>query len=237
MRSVGGILEDALATIVGERISVTGAGRTDAGVHATGQVISLTLPREFSPERLALAMGARLPRDVSLRDVAPVPQQFSARRSARSRTYVYAILNRREGSALLARYTWHVRRELDLAAMNVAAAHLLGEHNFRSFCALPENGTTVRTVSAIALERHGDFVRLAITADAFLHHMVRTIVGTLVECGHGRRDPGSFPAALNARDRAAAGVNAPARGLYLASVRYDDYDSYREPWVFKSALE
>lgn len=224
-------MEDALAATFGERIAVTGAGRTDAGVHATGQVISFRTPRAFPVERLALALRARLPRDAGVREVAEVSDDFSARFSARARTYVYAILNRSEPSPLLARSAWHVRRALDLQAMRAAAEHLVGEHDFRSFCALPQSGTTVRTVYGVTLERRGEIVRLAIAADGFLHHMVRTIVGTLAECGHGRRDPASFPALLALRERSAAGVNAPARGLYLAGVRYDDYDSYREPWI------
>lgn len=231
MRTVAGVVEDAIAQVSGERIAITGAGRTDAGVHATGQVISFAFPRPFPPERLAIALQAHLPRDVAIRDVAEVTPEFSARHSARSRTYVYAMLNRREASALLAPFVWHVRRALGIGAMTDGAAHLVGEHDFRSFCALPEKGGTVRNVAALSVARAGDFVRVAITADGFLHHMVRTIVGTLVECGHGRRDPDSIKRALQARDRAAAGVNAPPQGLYLAGVRYDDYDSYREPPV------
>ncbi len=231
-RTVAGVLEDALADVFGERVAITGAGRTDTGVHATGQVISFALPRPFPLERLAIALQTCLSRDVSVRDVAKAPAEFSARHSARTRTYVYAVLNDREPSALLARYTWHVRRALDLAAMREAAGHLTGERDFRSFCALPESGATVRRLDDITIESHGNLVRLSVTANGFLHHMVRTIAGTLVECGHGRRDPASIPGVIAALHRSAAGMNAPPQGLYLAGVRYDDYDSYREPWIF-----
>ncbi len=225
-------MEDALVELFGERVRVIGAGRTDSGVHATGQVISFTTPRLFPVERLAVALQSHLPPDVAMRDVAQVDAAFSARHSARSRTYVYAVHNAPDRSPLLARLSWHVRKPLDHAAMDSAARHFIGEHDFRSFCALPEGGSTTRRVTAFTIERHGNLVRLAISANGFLHHMVRALAGTLAECGHGRRDPSSIPAALEARDRAAAGVNAPPQGLYLAGVRYDEYDSYREPWLF-----
>lgn len=227
VRTVAGVLEDAFSEIFGERIAITGAGRTDSGVHATGQVISARLPRAFPLDRLALALNRILPRDVAVRDVATVPAEFSARFSAMSRTYVYMILNRREPSPLLARYAWQLHRPPDLEAMCAASQHLIGEHDFRSFCALPEKGGTSRRVFGLTVERIGELIAVEITADAFLHHMVRAIVGTLVECGRGAREPGAIPAVLAALDRSAAGVNAPPHGLYLAGVRYQDgYDSY-----------
>jgi tRNA pseudouridine38-40 synthase len=230
VRTVAGSLEGAFAEIFGERVAVTGAGRTDAGVHASGQVISVRLPRPFPIERLPLALNAILPNDVSIREAAPVAADFSARFSARSRTYVYAIFCHPQRSALLARYAWQVHRRIDLEAMRAGSQHFLGERDFRSFCALPESGSTVRTVLAIDVARAGDLVRVEISADSFLHHMVRAIVGTLVECGQGKRDPSSVPRSLTALDRSTAGPNAPARGLYLAGVRYPDgYDSYRDP--------
>lgn len=233
VRTVAGVLEDALAKIFGECVAVTGAGRTDSGVHASGQVISCSLPVPFAPDRLERALNGVLGSDVSVRDVAEAAAAFSARFAARSRTYVYAILARPQRSGLLARYAWHVYRPLEVDAMQAAAIHCVGEHDFRSFCGVPpEGGNTIRSVSHLALERRGDLLRFEITADGFLHHMVRTIVGTLVECGRGRRDPASLTVVLAARDRAAAGVTAPARGLYLAGVRYEGYDSFREPPPF-----
>ncbi len=230
MRTVAAVVESALRTLAGKGVAVTGAGRTDRGVHATGQVISFSLPREWEARRLRLALAANLPRDVAVRDVTEVGAEFSARRGALSRTYVYAIESG-ERSPLVASFAWCVARPLDLGAMQAAASSLLGERDFRSFCALPERGGTVREVTALSLERIGDLVRLSITAPGFLRHMVRTIVGTLVECGSGRRDPNTIASVLAARDRRAAGANAPPQGLYLAGVRYDGYDSYREPPV------
>jgi tRNA pseudouridine38-40 synthase len=230
-RTVGGEIERSLSQLFEDPTKITGAGRTDTGVHASGQVISFITARSFPFDRLAIALNSTLPSDISVRDVAIVPDGFSARFSARERTYVYAIFNRPDRSALLAHRAFHVyRRPLDLDAMRAAAAHVIGERDFRSFCGvLPENGVTTREVRALEIRARGDFVRLEIRADGFLHRMVRTIVGTLVECGLHRRDPDSLVSVLAARDRRAAGLTAPAHGLYLAGVRYDDYDSYREP--------
>ena len=234
-RTVAGVIESALGELFEEPLKITGAGRTDTGVHASGQVISFHTTRSFPFERLAVALNASLPPDISVRDAAVVAADFSARFSARERTYVYAIHNARDRSALLAHRAYHVyRHALDLDAMGDAAAHLIGEHDFRSFCGvLPENGVTVRDVRSLTIARHGDLVRIGISADGFVHRMVRAIVGTLVECGLGRRAPASLPEILAARDRRAAGLTAPAHGLYLAGVRYDDYDSFREPPIFR----
>ena len=231
---MAGELESALGKLLEEPVKVTGAGRTDSGVHASGQVISFITSRSFPFERLAIALNATLPADISVREVALVQGGFSARFSARERSYVYAILNSRDRSALLAHRAYHVyRRALDLDAMGDAAAPLIGEHDFRSFCGvLPENGVTVRNVRSLNITTQGNLVRVAISADGFVHRMVRTIVGTLVECGLGRRNPATIPAILAARDRREAGLTAPAHGLYLAGVRYDNYDSYKEPPVF-----
>jgi tRNA pseudouridine38-40 synthase len=233
-RTVAGVIESALGDLFEEPVKITGAGRTDTGVHASGQVISFNTSRSFPFERLAVALNATLPPDISVRDAAVVANRFSARFSARERTYVYAILNARDRSALLAHRAYHVyRHTLDLDAMGDAAAHLIGERDFRSFCGvLPASGVTVRDVRTLTIARHDDLVRIAISADGFVHRMVRTIVGTLVECGLGRRDPSSLADILAARDRRAAGLTAPAHGLYLAGVRYDDYDSFREPPPF-----
>ncbi len=234
MRTVAATIEAELSRTLDEPVKLTGAGRTDMGVHASGQVVSFTTARSFPFERLAIALNSALPSDVSVRDVAIVAPAFSARFSARERTYVYAIYNRPDRSALLAERAYHVYRALDLARMREAASALVGEHDFRSFCAtIPDNGITVRTVRELEIEQRGAFVRIRISADGFLHRMVRTIVGTLVECANGRREPGAVRAMLEARERAAAGLTAPPHGLYLAGVKYvDGYDSYTEPATF-----
>ncbi|MBV9271540.1 MAG: tRNA pseudouridine(38-40) synthase TruA [Candidatus Eremiobacteraeota bacterium] len=235
-RTIAGELERALAQLFGSETKISSAGRTDTGVHATGQVISFKTNRAFPFDRLPIAMNTALDDDVSVREAAVVEDGFSARFSAVERAYVYAILNRAQRSALTARSAYHVYTALDLERMREAAASLVGEHDFRSFCGmLPQSGPTVRNVREIIIDRYGEFVRLQIAADGFLHRMVRAIVGTLVECGTGRREPQSFSDILVNRDRSAAGHTAPPHGLYLAGVKYrDGFDSYKEPALFSN---
>jgi tRNA pseudouridine38-40 synthase len=231
VRTVAGELEKHLTKLMRHDVKITAAGRTDAGVHATGQVVSLKTGTAFPFDRLAVAMNSALAKDVAIRDVTIVDEDFSARFSAVERAYVYAIYNRAEPSPLLSRYAFHVWHEVNLERFLEGAAHLVGEHDFRSFCGmLPESGPTIRTVKKLVAQRRGEIIRVEIRADGFLHRMVRTIVGTLVECAIGRRDPASISGILQARDRAAAGLTAPPQGLYLAGVRYrDGFDSFKEP--------
>lgn len=231
VRTVAGELERVLSSLLQHPVKITAAGRTDAGVHASGQVVSFRTQAAFPFDRLSIALNSALPHDVSVREVAIVDDDFSARFSALERTYVYAIFNRREPSPLFARYAYHAWRPIDVERFVEGAQHFLGEHDFRSFCGmLPESGPTIRTIKLIDVKRLDDLIRVEIRADGFLHRMVRTIVGTLAECGMRRRDPGEIPRILEARDRAAAGLTAPPQGLYLAGVRYKDgYDSFKEP--------
>jgi tRNA pseudouridine38-40 synthase len=228
------VLEAVLLSLLREPAKLACAGRTDTGVHASGQVVSFRTTRSFPFDRLTLALNSELPHDLTVRETAIVDDAFSARFDALERTYVFALFNRREPSALLARSVYHVWAPLDVAAMRAAAEHVIGEHDFRSFCGmLPDGGVTLRTVRRLEIERRGDLIRVEIAADGFLHRMVRTIVGTLVECGSGRRDPASVGDIVAARSRAAAGITAPAQGLYLCGVRYPGgFDSFREPPVF-----
>lgn len=231
-RTVAAVLEDALSRLLDEPVKITGAGRTDAGVHASGQVVSLATESHFPLERLAVALNAMLPADCSVSDVAVTEPDFSARFSARERTYVYAILNRPQASALLARYAWHVARPLDLDAMRTSATHFLGTHDFRSVATVAPSSSSVREVRRLTIEARERLLRVEIAANGFLHYMVRSIVGILVECGLGRRDPASLPGLLALGDRTAGGATAPAHGLCLAGVRYaDGYDSFREPFI------
>ena len=180
------------------------------------------------------ALHSVLPADLSVTDAQLVAGDFSARFSALERTYVYAIANRPERSALLARYACHVARLLDLHAMRTAGAQLIGTRDFRSFGSTEPGAASVRTLGRLQVESRAGLIRIEAAADGFLHHMVRAIVGTLVECGTGRRDPSEIPAILAASDRSAAGPTAPACGLYLAGVRYPDgYDSFAEPPILR----
>jgi tRNA pseudouridine38-40 synthase len=226
VRTVAGEIERALGTIFAEPLKISAAGRTDAGVHATGQVISFHSERAFPVERLALALNGNLPHDVSIRAAAVVPDGFSARFDAHERTYEYRILNRQLPSAVERRFAHHVHRPFDVAAARGAAAGLIGEHDFAAFCGVPPAiGGTVRTVHAIEIARLGERIGLRIAGRGFLHRMVRICVGTVVEIATGRRDPADIPAILASKDRRRAGYTVPACGLFLVGVKYPDFDS------------
>jgi len=220
-RTVQGTLETALARLLGQPIRVAAAGRTDAGVHAAGQVVCFHSARQLPLATLRRALNALTPDDLTVCAADTVPDDFDARRAARSRRYVYRIWNRPEPSPFWRRYAWHVPRALDRAAMQSAADALVGEHDFSSFratgCAAAH---PVRRVLRSALERRGALLAYEIEATAFLRHMVRNIVGTLVEVGQGRRSA-DFAALLAARDRGLAAATAPAHGLCLVEIRYD----------------
>lgn len=209
-------------------LKVTVAGRTDSGVHASGQVISFTAHDRFPVERLAIALNTALPPDLTARDCALVDDRFSARLSAIERHYRYVVLNRREPSAVLRRFAHHEYRALDLARMREAAAFLQGQHDFVTFCGvLPDRGGTIRTVNALEIARDEEIVTFAIAGKGFLHRMVRIITGTLLDVGAGRTEPAHVAAMLAARDRRAAGPTAPACGLTLVDVRYPEFSSRR----------
>ncbi len=233
MRTIAGELERAIGAIFDEPVKITGAGRTDAGVHATGQVVSFASERVFPIERLAIALNSALPADVSIREAAAEEASFSARFSARSRTYEYVVRNRPMRSAVSARFAHHVYRALDRDLLRRAALDLVGTHDFVSFCGVaPESGGTVRTIRGVTLDEAGDLLRIRVAGDGFLHHMVRNCVGTLLEIAAGEREPGAIPAILAARDRRAAGRTAPACGLFLCGVGYDAFDSYAPAYGF-----
>lgn len=226
LRTIAGELEIALSRLFDRTVKVTVAGRTDAGVHASGQVISFVSHDAFPVDKLSIALNSALPPDLSARDAARVEAGFSARASATERRYTYTIVNRRDPSAVLRRFAHHEYRALDLARMRVAAAHLIGRYDFLTFCGvLPERGGTVRTVLAIVIEADGEIVRVHVHGVGFLHHMVRIIAGTLLDVGAGRREPADVAAMLAARDRRAAGPTAPAHGLALVEVVYPGFSS------------
>jgi tRNA pseudouridine38-40 synthase len=227
VRSVQGELEAALAEVEGTRVVVHGAGRTDAGVHALGQVASFKLSNSIAANDLFRALNAKLPEDVRVLSVEEAAAGFNARFHARSKVYRYRISNTRVLSPFQRRYAWHISRALDLHAMQQAARELAGEHDFRSFQAV--SGTvksTVRTISSSnwteePLPLGGRLLTYEVAGTGFLKHMVRTMVGTLVEVGDGRRSPDSVRALVASRNRAAAGPTAPPSGLYLVRVDYD----------------
>ena len=226
VRTVAGELERALSLLFGEPVKISSAGRTDAGVHASGQVVSFRTERAFPDGRLGLALNGNLPLDVSVRRVDEVAEGFSARFDAVERTYEYRILNRTLPSARERRFSHHVHRPFDLDLARRAAADLLGEHDFVAFCGLlPAHGGTIRTVHAVGIDRVRDLITVRIAGRGFLHRMVRISVGTLIEIATGRRPPDDIPAILASKDRRRAGYTAPASGLCLVVVRYPDFDS------------
>lgn len=222
--SIQGLLEDALQPIEGSQVTVHGAGRTDAGVHALGQVASVRLTASIDPPTLARALNAVLPLDVRVAGVEVMPDGFHARFSATGKVYDYRIVNGPFASPFVRRYVWHVIPALDRGAMAAAAGGLLGEHDFAAFQAAgSEVHTTVRTVRSVDWSGTGgpaDPLVLRIAGDGFLRHMVRIVAGTLVEVGLGRRTPADVAGMLAGRDRARAGATAPASGLLLREVLY-----------------
>ena len=218
IRTVQGELEAALARLDnGVRHPVDGAGRTDAGVHALGQVIAFTFPARGSARRLEAALGGQLPPDIAVRDVRPVAPEFHPRRAARSREYRYTVWNGPH-SPLRERHALGVRAPLDLAAMAEAGQAFIGRHDFSSFGAVVGDRSAVRTVHSVRIGRRGSLVTIDVRADAFLRGMVRRMVAILIEAGHGKMTETEVRAAIAARTPARHGASAPARGLCLRRV-------------------
>jgi tRNA pseudouridine38-40 synthase len=220
--SVQEILETAVERFCGSAVRVHGAGRTDAGVHALAQAAHLDLPRAAEPDEIRGALNHHVrPHAVSVLAVEPAPASFNARTSARGRHYRYRILNRRAPPALERNRVWHVGPPLDVEAMQAAARHLLGKHDFSTFRdALCQAKSPVKTLDALDIARTGEEVVLEARARSFLHHQVRNIVGTLKLVGLGKWSPDHVKRALEARDRRAGGPTAPAQGLCLVAVIY-----------------
>ena len=217
-----GELEGALAKLLGAEVATTAAGRTDAGVHALGQVVTTQAPGDADPARIKSALNALCGPSIAVFSCMRVPDDFDARFSARSRTYLYALLEGEVHDPFLARTSLHHPEPLDLDAMNEAAGHLLGNHDFTSFGRVDAEGSAQRTLYELRCRRAGRVVRVRARANAFIHQMVRSLVGTLVRVGEGRRGPEEMPAVLAARDRAAAGPVAPPHALCLVAVEYDE---------------
>lgn len=220
-RSVQGVLQASLAAVAGHEVHLTAAGRTDAGVHALLQVVHFDTPESRPEQAWTLGGTAGAPDDVSVLWSREVPSDFHARYSALSRTYLYRILNRRVRPAIDRQRVCWIRRPLDAASMHRAAQRLLGERDFSSFRAAEcQSSTAMRRLIAVDVMRSGVELRIVVTANAFLHHMVRNIVGSLLLVGSGQRSEGWLVDVLEARDRTMAGPTAPPQGLYFAGVEY-----------------
>ena len=235
-RSIQGTLEAALAEIEGAPVTVVGAGRTDAGVHALAQVASVRMARDIEPRVLARALNAKLPADIRVLGADAVGAGFHARYSARSKTYRYCLSNGGVAAPFAARYAWRLAAPLHLDAMRAAGAQLRGRHDFAAFQSTGSQvRSTVRTISSLTIDRRpgcgaegmtgGTGVALLtveVEGDGFLRHMVRAIVGTLVEVGRGRRAADDIASVLESKRRDRAGSTAPAHGLFLVRVTCAD---------------
>jgi tRNA pseudouridine38-40 synthase len=230
VETVAGTVRDAIEQVTGHPVTLAMAGRTDAGVHAWGQVISFDLADELiasdraTPERLARSVTSQCEPAVVVREASYAPDDFDARFSARSRAYRYTVLNRVVPDPFLAETSWWVPESLDLNALRLGCDALLGSHDFSSFCRRPrtEGGVSLvrRVIDASWHDLGEGVLRFDIEASSFCHQMVRSIVGTLVDMGRGRRRPGEMTGIIRARDRSAAGTVAPPQGLCLWEVRY-----------------
>lgn len=219
--TIQAVLEHALATFLGTPTRIIGSGRTDAGVHALGQVANFVCDKNVDMHRIQRALNALTPRDINIRNVEVVPDQFDARRDARSRVYQYRVLSRPTPSPFYRTYAWHLHQELDRPAMSEAIQYLVGEHDFSAFRAAGcDADHAIRKVYRSSLDDSGDILAFTIEATAFLRHMVRNILGTLVEVGTRERTPDSFAEVLRGGDRTNAGPTAPAHGLFLMEVKY-----------------
>jgi tRNA pseudouridine38-40 synthase len=220
--SVQGLVTAAIEAFAGEKVIVQGAGRTDAGVHALGQVAHVDLDKEWDTDTVRDALTAHLrPHTVAVLAAAQVPDTFDARFSAKARHYLYRIVNRRADLVLDRGRAWRVPRPLDDAAMHAAAQRLVGKHDFTTFRHVEcQAKSPVKTLDRLDVKRTGDEIEIHASARSFLHHQVRSMVGSLVLVGEGRWSADDLAAALAARDRAACGQVAPPEGLYLLRVDY-----------------
>ncbi|MEY4965283.1 MAG: tRNA pseudouridine synthase [Pseudomonadota bacterium] len=220
--SVQGALEDAIEKLSGERVTVTGAGRTDAGVHALGQVAHFDLVKAFEAGKVRDALNHYLrPAPVSVLEAAAVDGEFHARFSAKSRHYLLRILNRRAPPALEEGRVWHVSPRLDAEAMHVAAQALIGQHDFTTFRAAEcQSASPVKTLDRLDVSRRADEIHIEASARSFLHHQIRSFAGTLKLVGEGKWKPRDLADALKARERSRCGPVSPPDGLYLMKVDY-----------------
>lgn len=217
LRTVQGVLSEALSTLLGDKIRLTGAGRTDAGVHAYGQVANFYTENGMDPESIRKGLNSILPHDVYVHEASLVPYEFNSRYDAKSKVYIYRVLPGR--SPIRRHYTWQLKYELSLAAMNRSANYLIGLHDFSSFTVEPKKDNFVRVLRA-EWERRVDELVFEVEADRFLNKLVRMMVGRMVEIGRGRFQPEIMIELLQKRQKGIATPTAPAHGLYLLEVKY-----------------
>ena len=221
--TIESVLNRALFDLLGETITVTGASRTDAGVHSLGNLAVFDTNTRIPAEKLSYALNQRLPEDVVVQESKEVPQDFHPRRCASRKTYEYRILNRKFPDPTRRRNTYFYHYGLDVQKMKEAAQYLVGEHDFKSFCSIHTSAeTTVRTIYGIEVKQEGDLILIRVTGSGFLYHMVRIIAGTLILAGNGQIAPEHVQEILKKKDRSAAGPTAPALGLTMIGIEMED---------------
>lgn len=222
VRTIEGVLNEQLSKLLGEQIVVTGASRTDSGVHSLGNVAVFDTDTRIPPEKISYAINACLPDDIVVQESKEVAPDFHPRHCDSRKTYEYRILNREFPLPSMRRDSYFYHRRLDVATMARAAAYVVGTHDFASFCAAHAQVlTTVRTVYACEVLREGALITIRVTGAGFLYNMVRIIAGTLIEVGVGARRPEDIPDILAARERSAAGPTAPAHGLTMVGIEFE----------------
>ena len=221
-RTIQGEIEKALRTMTGKKVSLTASGRTDAGVHALGQVANFLCETRLLPGDFRKGLNSLLPGDIVIKTCEAVSESFHARYDTSSKTYCYRILNRSIPAAIGRQYAWFVRKELDLDAMRAAISHIIGTHDFSAFegSGSPRSHSTRFVMAARLVEKDRRYIHFEIQADGFLRFMVRNIVGTLVDVGHHKITPDKFKEILISKDRNLAGATAPPQGLFLMEVEY-----------------
>lgn len=219
--AIQNILEEKLKVVFGDDIELAAAGRTDAGVHARGQVVNFFTDGTIPVSRIVRAVNSLLPDDIVVKEAAEADREFSARHSARRKTYIYRIQQGETANPFETRYAWHIRRKLSVQQMQDALKHLLGEHDFSAFRATGGAPMSpVRNIDEAVLSVCGEIIEIRLSANGFLYHMVRNIVGTLVDVGLGNKTPTDFKAILLSGNRQRASATAPAAGLIFDSVEY-----------------
>ncbi len=214
------ILEWSIGKLVGYRVEVTGSGRTDAGVHARGQVASVRLSDDYDPDDLMAAINRYLPEDIRIIKVEQMPNGFNARKSAKGKKYEYYVDCREKPDVFSRRYCYHYPAKLDIEAMRDATEYLIGLKNFSSFTDDKNCEDPFRRITNIKIVRSGEKIRFTYYGTGFLYHMCRILTGTLLEIGNGKRDASKLPVVIAAEDRSLSGFLAPARGLFLRKVYY-----------------
>ena len=219
--TIQGKIEDVLGRMTGERVEIKGASRTDAGVHARGQVANVQLPDEFTAEEIRDYLNRYLPEDIGVLEVKEVSDRFHSRLNAGEKTYLYRISTNTIKNVFERKYIYDLDHPLDVERMRQAARFLVGEHDFRSFCTMkPETDSTVRTIYSLDVERENDMITLRVRGNGFLYNMVRIIAGTLIRVGGGSFEPEYVKEILDAKDRNMAGETARPEGLTLVEIKY-----------------